>query len=542
MSQRILGVDIGSYSIKIAEVEQKFRHFELVGFYEQPLVVVEGQPWEAAISAALMKLSEEYNLPKDHIYAALSGQVMAFRQITLPFGDFKKIDTTIEFEMENYVPLPLDELLIDYQILFSSKTQSNILIGYTRTREMVRLMTAFSGADLDPRFVGAEPIEMAHLLKLGMIQPEGAFCLLDMGHEKTNVMIFSGQQLAYARSIMVGGRCLTQAVAEALKIPHSEAEKMKTELGDVGNGSEDMDAMTQQIANAIKGALQSFIIQLRQTLLSYQENQGQAVQAILLCGGTSRLIGMDQYLSSQVRMNVSFADCLDAPFNKLADATWCRPVVPMALCLAYRGVIGVGLKDIQFCRGEFSYKGEMREIGVWAKQVAVMMVISALFILGTFFTSYFTLRGRVKAQQAKIAAITATILPDLPPKSRAKTSTVLSALDGKISEMKDRQKKMEEEVTLSVMEVLKGISSTMPPREQLTMDINELTLVSKRVRLQGDTNSFEAIDLIKNGLSQSPLFKNISTGNVRKGPKGEVKFDMSFDLVDGEEGGESRGT
>lgn len=533
--QRLLGIDIGSYSIKIAELERSFRQFELVGFYEQPLVHVPEQSWEVAVGAALTKLFNEYQLPRDPLYTALPGQQLAFRLMTLPFGDFKKIDNTIEFEMENYVPLALDELLIDYQILHAAKTSSNILISYSKKSDMVKLMTAFSNAEVDPRFVGAEPAEMGQLLKLGMIQPEGAYAILDLGHEKTNVTIFIGSQLFYARTIMLGGRHLTQAVADAMKIPYEEAEKMKTELGQVDGSTEDMDAMTRTISEALKKTLEELTVQLRQTFFSFQESNQEPVQAILLCGGTSRLVGVDQFLSKMLRINVSFADALDAPFNKLSDSSWCRPVINTALALAHRAVMGVGIRDIQFRRGEFAFRGEMREIGSLVRQVVALLSISALFVVGTFVTSYFTLRGKVKNQQAKIAAMAAEVVPDLSPKSRTKTGTVISSLDGKITELRDRKKKMEEEISLSLLDVLKEMSSSLPARTELVLDINDLSLVSKRIRLQGNTDSFEAIDQIKTGLGKSPLFKNISTGNVRKGVKGEVRFDMTVDLGDEEE-------
>jgi hypothetical protein len=51
------------------------------------------------------------------------------------------------------------------------------------------------------------------------------------------------------------------------------------------------------------------------------------------------------------------------------------------------------------------------------------------------------------------------------------------------------------------------------------------------VRLEGRVNSYEAVDKIKGSIEKIPQFKNVQTGNVRKGVKEEIKFSLSFDIV-----------
>mgnify|MGYP001605866582 CR=1 FL=1 len=87
--------------------------------------------------------------------------------IDLPFSNFKKIDSTIEFEVENYLPLPLEEVVVDYEILSSNKNDSKVLVSYVRKGELIKYLTLFSAIELDPQFIGAEPVEVPNLLKLG---------------------------------------------------------------------------------------------------------------------------------------------------------------------------------------------------------------------------------------------------------------------------------------------------------------------------------------------------------------------------------------
>ncbi len=538
MPQRIVGIDIGSYSIKVAEIERSYRDFALVGFFEQPIAHQESLGREISTGQALVKLLEEYNLPSDQIYAALPGQATAIRLIDLPFGDFKKVDATIEFEMENYLPLPLEEMIIDYQILNSTKTSSSVLVSYGKKSEFVKILNMMNSAEADPRFVGSEPIEMANLMKLGVFQPEGAYAIVDLGHEKTNVTIFVGSSLQYARTILVGGKDLTQSIADQLKIPVAEAEQMKIEMGQLGPEIEGADETTRSVHDAMQTPLEDLCLQIKQTFMAFQEAKSEVVQALVLCGGTSRLAGIDHYLSTKLKMNVSFLDPLDIPANRLADTSWCRPVAATAVSLAYRGVMGSSMKDIQFRRGEFAYQGEVRDVSGWVKQVGIMLGIILIFATGSFIINYASLKGRSKSQTGRLSTLTSQVLPDVPKKAIASSTAALSTLTGKVQEAQEKKKKVEDETKVSILSILKEFSAVLPAKEAVALDVDNLTIISKRLRIQGRTNSFEAVDQIKTALGKSRIFKNVATENVKKGTKGEIRFNLSLEVVDEAEGKE----
>lgn len=538
MKQRVLGIDVGSYSVKIAEMERSLRSFELIGFYEQPVVQRE-KPEEGAAAPqtlALQRLFEEYNLSGDFIYSALPGEMVAFRNIDLPFSNFKKIDTTIEFEMENYLPLPLEEIAVDYEILESSKTDSKVLVSYTRKGELIKFLNLFAPADLDPRFIGAEPVEIASLVRMGAIASEGIYALLDLGHEKTNIILFEGKKLKSARTVMIGGKNLTRAISEALKIPYDEAEKIKIEMGQVGETVEGADTMTRQVFEALQGPLQELTIQIKQTLLAFQEMAGEVVQALWLTGGTSRLAGIDQYFSKTLRKNISFFEGVDLMPHHLTDTAWFRPIGSTAVALAYRGVEGVRNRNIQFRRGEFAYKGEVKDLVHLVREVGIQIGIIGMVALITFLLSYASLKGKIRSQGKALAQVAAEILPELPQKSLTNPKNVLSILGGRINEMQEKKRKINEELSLSILDILNEISSKLPPGEKLKVDIDSFTLAAGRIRLSGKTNSFEAVDQVKSALSQSTKFKEVATENVRKGVGDEVKFDISMALK-GEENG-----
>ncbi|MDO8644509.1 MAG: pilus assembly protein PilM, partial [bacterium] len=349
MSQKVLGIDIGSYSVKISEIEQTYRGFQLVNFYERLITHNDLLSREESVAATLQKVVEDFALTPDVVFAALPGSLTASRTLEFPFSNLKKIDAALEFEMENYLPFGLDELAIDYHVVESSKQKSSVLVSYARKSELVKLLSIFDHLPFEPSFVGSEPIELGNLLHLGLSQPEGAYAMINLGHEKTEVTVFQGPKLCYTRTLLVGGRKITEQIAKDLGVPFEEAEKIKIELGQLSENLEGLDEMGQKVTLSIRKVMDNLISELKQTFFAFQEEaKGEVVQALYLCGGTSRLPGMDQFFSYRLRKNVSFLDPLDFSFNRLADSAWCRPIVATALSLAIRSAIGGKLPDIQF--------------------------------------------------------------------------------------------------------------------------------------------------------------------------------------------------
>src|SRR3990167_860694 len=127
MKQQILGIDIGSYSVKIALLSRSFRHFELERYYEQVIPQGGRLSREEATASVLKTLVEKNELTADVIAVSLPAHQVSCRVIELPFTNAKKIEQTIEFELEGHVPLPLEDMLVDYHILSFEENRSTLL-------------------------------------------------------------------------------------------------------------------------------------------------------------------------------------------------------------------------------------------------------------------------------------------------------------------------------------------------------------------------------------------------------------------------------
>lgn len=531
MPQRILGVDIGSYSVKVAELSRSFKSFEFVAFYERRITESELLSRDESVALAIQGLIDDHNLVWDAICVGFPGQLVSSRLLTFPFGSRKKIDQTIEFEIENFVPFHLDEIVLDYAVLWTSKEASRVMALYTPKGEVAKKLAMLQGVNIDPRHLSVEGVEFTNCVNLGMVPPEGAFSIIDIGHEKTTITIFQGKRLGYVRAVSIAGKAITDAISNRLGVSFDEAEKLKIEMGQIPTSeAEHIDDLSRDVIFAIRGVIDELLLHIRQTLFSYNDLESIPVEGIYLCGGSSRLQGIDSYFSDFLKINVAFLNCTEFHFSRLEHADAHRHVVPQALALALKEVAGPGLPDVNFRRGEFAFRGDVEQLGGGLRRVAIIIGAIIFLALLNFSINFYTLKQKLGQVQDNAAELVLQALPGTSKKAISTPTGALSVLKGKKVEISERIEKLKAAMGFSPMDMLKEISQLMPPKNEVAIDVEDMSITQDRLTLSGRTNSFETVDKIKMAMEKSEHFKNVTTGNVRKGTKGEIKFDLSVEI------------
>jgi general secretion pathway protein L len=525
MPQTILGVDVGSYSVKIVQIERGFGEFKIVGFYEVPLVAEQVLTFEQAASAALAKFLEENPIPYDSCVLSLPGSLTAFRFLELPFGNAKKIDQTIDFELESLIPFDLENILYDYSILSLSPQNSKVLAAYLPEEDFKKFLNQMQVSGVDPKYIGVDTVDLSNLAHLGVLPPAGRYAILDLGHTKSNFTVLEGNNIKMLRCLSWGGHRLNQAMAQVSGLTYDQAEGMKHTKAQLVAGSDD------KIFEAIHRNFLDLMQQIKQTLFAFYESGEPAIEALYVCGGTSRIPGVESFFSQQLNINVSSLDVLDDVYTQIRDREGARPVIPAALAAAVRAIYPNKGMRINFRRGDYAYKRDIREMEGSLKKIGMMAAAVVGLGLLYFIISYISLSSQVGKMNKNIAKLVRASVADLPKTGVDSANSALSVLNARITGMQDKLKKVEGEGSLNALQVLKMISAAMPPREQLVVDIDDVNITPDRVRFEGRTLSYEGVDKIKASLSQVKNFKNVETGDVRKGVKDEIKFKVSFDLT-----------
>ena len=333
---RVLGLDLGSYSLKGVLLETTGRATTVVRWAETR------RAEEAPLDEALAVFLAENPWSPDQVVVALPGPSLATHAFTLPFTDAKRIAATLPFEVEGELPFELSQVVFDHQVTRRRASATDLIVGLVRREELSELLKTLAARGLDPRVVTHPAIAYQNLFLAAPerfeVAPGAALAVLDLGHRRTSVAVGRpAEGLLFARTFPAGGRDLSRALAAEFQVPLAEAEAWKERDGSLlpGGGPEHERARA-----ALIRALTPLVREARATLKAASGRDQLPVARLLLAGGTARLPGLVEYLGTELGLP---ADSLLLP----AAATSVvppevQPRAAEAYALALRGAMSEG--------------------------------------------------------------------------------------------------------------------------------------------------------------------------------------------------------
>jgi general secretion pathway protein L len=527
---RILGLDLGSHSVKAVVFESAIRGYVTKAYAE--VKRGEGEPQEA-LRAVLRELRARPDLQADQVVVSLPGTSLATHPVSLPFNDPKRIDATIAFEVEGQLPFDLSEALFDYQVVGQKEKGSELLVGVVRREEMAVLLELLGEVKVDPRVVTHPALAyqnyyLQHPALLAKGEPAEApvVAVVDIGHERTIVAIGRpGVGVELARTFTGGGVNLTRSLAAEFQISLPEAQNWKESYGAVGNaqmGGPD----AERAAGALIRGLQPVLRELRPTLKAFTARTRRQVESVVLCGGTARMPGLAEQFSKDLGLPVSVL-ALPAEAQVSIPAPE-QPAAAQAYALALRGqAAGARAPRFNLRRGEFAFKGGFDyikdKLGLMASYVAALLLL--LIASGVVRNSVLARR------EAKLDAVLCEVTQRVLNSCEKDYNRALSMLRGGESPAAGLPK-------VSAVQLLAELSTRMPAEAPITFDRIEVYL--DRIVLRGETDSSKQIDTLSTALKGYHCFKDVKEGKVEKtkdGQKVTFRMDVQVQCPDDKDSG-----
>jgi type IV pilus assembly protein PilM len=320
----VLGIDIGSSSIKIVQVKKKHGRAVLETYGELALGPYAGMEVGRAVSLPTEKVVEAI---KDILRESktttlscgaalpLSSSLIIF--ITVPPVPEKQIGDVIAIEARKYIPVPLNEVLLDWSIIpkeenyvneeDSSKTEKtgmDVLVVAIHNEYINNYQSIMTASGLQPTFY---EIEIFSAIRAVVDQGLVTNMIIDFGAHSTKLYIIERGILRASHIINKGSQDITLALSKALSISVGEAETMKRSFGLKG-GSE-----YKELSEIITVNLDYIFYEANATLLNYQKKYAKNVGKVILTGGGVLLKGFTDIAKISFQTDVVYAD----PFGKL---------------------------------------------------------------------------------------------------------------------------------------------------------------------------------------------------------------------------------
>lgn len=316
----ILGVDIGVGSIKIVSLSKVENRLvlDVIGETKTPQVDwVRGADKGKAIeeiARTVRTLLLDLKVKSKQAVVCLPEEEVISRLISLPALKESEIRDALKFEAETFVPYPLDQVSIDYEIVNTDETGKLTLFVIAAKNDLIQTyIKLFKSIGLDLVALETPSVAFKRLLDVS-VSSTGGIILVDLGDKYSDIISVNKGNVYLTRSIGVGGESITRAISLGLGLDMQSAEEYKKAYGLKENDLEG------KIRNAIYPVFTSISEEIRKAIALFSESQGTLVNLLVLSGGGANLPGFAEELTKILGVEVQVIQ----PFLKI-DSTQINP-------------------------------------------------------------------------------------------------------------------------------------------------------------------------------------------------------------------------
>ena len=336
----MVGIDIGSKTIKIVEVKKEGDSFSLnatgiVGYSGNTVEKMSDEKEMASLAQVIKKLHNEAGVSSRDVVISVPESQVFTRTIKFPLLTDAEISSAVKWESEQYIPIPINEAIVQHTILQRNETSTPpgvLVLLVAAPRVVVEKYTKIvSLAGLNPIAVETELIALTRALA----PVDKTVILVDLGASSTDIAIAKNSLLSFSRSIPIAGEAFTRAVSQGLGITAPQAEEYKKTYG------LEMSQLEGKVEGALNPVLKLVVDEIKKAVSYYEtEEKGEAPGAIIISGGTAGMPQIISKLSELLGMEILVAN----PFAKVrVDPEAAKKLAPFAPL--YGVAMGLALRD-----------------------------------------------------------------------------------------------------------------------------------------------------------------------------------------------------
>ncbi len=343
--ESVLGVDIGTSSIKVVQVKEvkgsavleTYGEIALGPYANAEVGQAVSPPTEKIAEALTDVLRESKATAKSGGFSIpLSGSLI--NVITLPTKDKKSLSSMIPLEARKYIPVPVSEVSLDWFVIPEEEERflaaqgaerrantTDVLLVAIHNQVLSKFQAVTEAAALTPRFFEVEAFSMGRASYEHTTAPA---MIIDLGASSTRAYIIEFGIIDISHTIGRGGQDLTLSIAKSMGATFQEAETLKRMKGLAGS-------------EAGSAALEYIFSEARRIFLTYQRKEGKAISQVVLVGGGASLIGISEIASRYFDARI----VVGSPFEKVAAPAFIIDVLKQA-GPSFASAIGLALRGL----------------------------------------------------------------------------------------------------------------------------------------------------------------------------------------------------
>jgi type IV pilus assembly protein PilM len=342
--KNLVGVDIGSSSIKVCQLKEGRKGFGLMRLGYAPLppqTIVDGHVMNSqAVVEGLTRLFSEAKIKQREVALSISGQAVIIRKITVPMMTAAELDEQIQWEAEQHIPFDIKDVHVDYEVLRRRPEagQMDLLLVAAKRDEINDYTQIAKSAKLKPLVVDIDAFTVQNLFEMNRgIPPDQTFAIINVGASLASINIVSRGASAFTRDIANGGNYITEQIQKQLGVPFEQAEEFKCASATGAPGS--VPALVPQVIEAVCDSIAG---EIQRSLDFFLATSGEAeMHRIYLTGGSSMLPPLAAAIGRRSRVAVEVIQ----PMEKISvEAKEVNPQLLQTRAAQFCVALGLGMR------------------------------------------------------------------------------------------------------------------------------------------------------------------------------------------------------
>ncbi len=321
----LIGLDISSTAVKLLELSEHNGRYRVESYAVEPLpansVVEKNIADVEAVGESIRRAVKRSGTRNKAAAVAVAGSSVITKIISMSASlKDDEMESQIELEADQYIPYPLDEVRMDFEILGPSEKNPemvDVLLAASRSENVETRISALEIGGMAPKVVDVEAYALENSFVLLAEQlPEGGYdqtiAVIDVGATMTTLNVLHDRKIIYTREQVFGGKQLTEEIMRRYGLSYEEAGMAKRQGGLPDNYiSEVLDPFKEAMTQQVSRSLQFF----------FSSSQYNSVDQIILAGGSASIPGIDELIEDKIGTATSIAN----PFANMSLAPRVKP-------------------------------------------------------------------------------------------------------------------------------------------------------------------------------------------------------------------------
>ncbi len=555
-----VGLDIGSYSIKVAEVEAGGKNDgTIIGFTEYPLNPDPRVDRQLEFVEALRKIVSGYDPTSTRFVVAIPQAEISIRYKMFPFRERPKILKSLAFELEDEIPLDVDESIFEAKICEFHGDSADVLTLACPQESVASLLTKMKDGGIDPEIISAEGVALGNCFErwelpppqlpphaeipdrdsdgpkvpMAPVSPREARIVLDIGHTRTLLLCYREGAMVAVRSIFWGGVEVAESLAKTFNIPFFEAVNVLKRKSFILMNSAGASRDQVVLSTAISSQVDNLVREVRLTLLDLKTEHNLVFTQIDLLGGLSQIQNLAPYLTQMLEIPAN-------PFHHFETYKQVRfeitpgleSVSALAIGLALEGLKKPRNPAVNFRKGEFARQNKTLQL-LWEKWRPVAVTAAATLGAFTVFSFVRDMRADdlVAIIEEKLSEQATNI--SLPKNQRSSTGVSKYIKDVQ-RQVQAREQMAKFDSFNSALDILQKISSQMPVGTtvngtKVNMSVKALKIDNDSVVIEGLVKHPSHVEAVKKTLEKVAQAKSVVKNSPSTTPEpGSFVFAFEF--------------